>query len=250
MSSLRTDIESVTFGIDNDADVMASEIKQDGVNGSSFLLATKHGQIEARVPLAGRHNIYNALAAATVADLCQAPLEEIAGALSETPAPKMRGEVLRFREGFSVIDDSYNSNPRALFEMVSTVCANRESSRAIVVAGEMLELGPSGGELHREAGKQIARLGVDLLIGVRGLAQEMVHGAREEGMNPNAALFAATPEEAASILIPQVRPGDLILVKGSRGVKTEIVVERIKQNFESLTNSGGTRAGDAATGRC
>jgi len=250
MSLLRTDIGSVTFGIDNDADVMASEIKQGGVNGSSFLLATKRGQIEARVPLAGRHNIYNALAAATVADLYQAPLDEIAGALSGTPAPKMRGEVLRFREGFSVIDDSYNSNPRALFEMVSTVCANRESGRAIVVAGEMLELGPSGGELHRDAGKQIARLGVELLIGVRGLAQEIVHGAREEGMNPNAALFTATPEEAASILIPQVRPGDLILVKGSRGVKTEIVVERIKQNFERLTNSGETITGDAATGRC
>jgi len=162
----------------------------------------------------------------------------------------MRGEVMRFREGFSLIDDSYNSNPRALFEMVNTVCANRESNRSIVIAGEMLELGPTGGELHRGAGKQIARLGVDLLIGVRGLAEEMIRGAREEGMNEDAAIFAATPEEAASILIPQVRPGDLILVKGSRGVKTEIVVERIKQHFERLTNSGETRTGDAAMGRC
>jgi len=250
MAFLRADIESVTFGIDHNANVMASEIRQEGVNGSSFVLATKRGQIEARVPLAGRHNIYNALAAATVADLYEAPLEEIASALSETAAPKMRGEVLRFREGFSLIDDSYNSNPRALFEMVNTVCANRESNRAIVIAGEMLELGPTGGELHCGAGKQIARLGVDLLIGVRGLAEEMIRGAREEGMNEDAAIFAATPEEAASILIPQVRPGDLILVKGSRGVKTEIVVERIKQHFERLTNSGETRTGDAAMGRC
>jgi len=249
MASLRGDIESLTFGIDHDADVMASEIRPDGVSGSTFLLATKRGRTEARVPLAGRHNIYNALAAATVADLYEAPLEEITGALSDTPTPKMRGEVLLFREGFSVIDDSYNSNPRALFEMVSTVIANREGRRAIVVAGEMLELGPSGVELHREAGRQIARLGVDLLIGVRGLAEEIVKGAREGGMIANAALFAATPQDAASILIPQLRAGDLILVKGSRGVKTEIVVERIKQSFERLANSEGTRSGDSATGR-
>ena len=250
MASLRADIDSVTFGIDHNANVMASEIKPEGVNGSSFLLSTKRGQIEARVPLAGRHNIYNALAAATVADLYEAPLEEIAGAMCETPAPKMRGEVLRFREGFSTIDDSYNSNPRALFEMVSTVCANRQGGRAIVVAGEMLELGSSGGELHREAGRQIARLGVDLLIGVRGLAEEMVRGAHEEGMNADAAVFASTPEEAASILIPQVRSGDLILVKGSRGVKTEVVVNRLKQIFERLSDSGEARTGDAATGKC
>src|SRR5262249_37573485 len=94
MASLRGDIESLTFGIDHDADVMASEIRPDGVSGSSFLLATKRGRTEARVPLAGRHNIYNALAAATVADLYDAPLEEITGALSDTPAPKMRGELL------------------------------------------------------------------------------------------------------------------------------------------------------------
>jgi UDP-N-acetylmuramoyl-tripeptide--D-alanyl-D-alanine ligase len=249
MGSLRTDITSLSFGIEHDADVMASQIKYEGVNGSSLVLSTRRGRIEARVPLTGRHNIYNALAAAAVADLYEAPLEEIAEAMCETAAPKMRGELLRFREGFSVIDDSYNSNPRALFEMVSTVCANREGHRAIVVAGEMLELGPSGGELHREAGRQIARLGVDLLIGVRGLAEEIVRGAREGGMTSNAALFAATPEEAAAMLIPQVQSGDLILVKGSRGVRTEIVVERIKQSFDGLMNSGENRTGDAAIGR-
>jgi len=249
MGSLRTDISSLSFGIEHDADVTATEITHDGVNGSSFVLSTRRGKTEARVPLAGRHNIYNALAAATVADMYEAPLEEIVGALCETAAPKMRGELLRFQQGFSLIDDSYNSNPRALYEMVSTVCANREGRRAIVVAGEMLELGASGAELHHESGRLIARQGVDLLIGVRGLAEEMVRGAREEGMPSSAALFAATPEEAASILIPQVRPGDLILVKGSRGVRTEIVVDRIKQSFDGLVNSGENRTGDAATGR-
>ncbi|MEK6410017.1 MAG: UDP-N-acetylmuramoyl-tripeptide--D-alanyl-D-alanine ligase [Acidobacteriota bacterium] len=250
MAALRHDITCLTFGIEHNADVMASEIKPEGVSGSSFLLATPHGRIEAHVPLPGRHNIYNALAAATVADLYETPLEEIAAALAETATAKMRGEVVRFRDGFTIIDDSYNSNPRALFEMVSTVCANRECKRKIVVAGEMLELGASGPELHREGGRQIARLGADKLIGIRGLAEEIVAGAREAGMTGEAAVFANTPEEAAEILIRDARAGDLILVKGSRAVKSEIVVERMKQRFGTLPNCGEAMTGDAATGRC
>ena len=249
MGAMRNDISRVTFGIERSADVMASEIRPDGVAGSSFILSTRQGRVEARVPLPGRHNVYNALAAATVADLYETPLEDIAAALTETSSPKMRGEVIMFSDGFTVIDDSYNSNPRALFEMVSLVCANQDSKRKIVVAGEMLELGPLGPELHREAGRQIARLGVDMLIGVRGLAQELVKGALESGMT-TAAIFVASPEEAADIVIREAREGDLILVKGSRGVKTEIVVERTKQRFHRLVDSRETKTGDVATGKC
>jgi UDP-N-acetylmuramoyl-tripeptide--D-alanyl-D-alanine ligase len=250
MSAMRDDITSLTFGIERSADVMASEIRPEGVGGSSFLLSTRQGQIEARVPLPGRHNIYNALAAATVADLYETPLEEIAAALAESSTPKMRGEVLVFRDGFTLIDDSYNSNPRALVEMASMVCANSDCKRKIIVAGEMLELGSAGPELHRQAGREIARLGVDKLIGVRGLAEHLVNGAREAGMRDETAVFAATPEEAAERLISEARAGDLVLVKGSRGVKTEIVVERMKQSFKMLLDSGEPKTGDAATGRC
>ena len=141
-------------------------------------------------------------------------------------------------------------NHLSLFEMVSTVCASLESIRKIIVAGEMLELGPAGPEHHREAGRQIARLGVDRLIGIRGLAEEIVAGAREAGMAVEAATFANTPDEAADILIREARKGDLILVKGSRGVKTETVVERMKQKFGTLPGCGETMTGDAAIGRC
>lgn len=249
MDSMRLDVTSIKFGIERVSDVMATEIEATGVAGSRFLLVTPRGQIEAHLQLPGRHNIYNALAAAAVADFYQAPLEEIAAALAESSTPKMRGEVTRFRDGFTIIDDSYNSNPRALFEMVSTLSSNRESKRKIVVAGEMLELGESGPRLHREAGRQIARLGVDALIGIRGLAEEMVAGAREAGMNGDAATFVDTPQEAFEKLNREVRDGDLILIKGSRGVKTEIVVERLKQKFEPVSCaekplSGGCREGE------
>jgi UDP-N-acetylmuramoyl-tripeptide--D-alanyl-D-alanine ligase len=107
-----------------------------------------------------------------------------------------------------------------------------------VVAGEMLELGESGAALHREAGRQIAGLGIDLLIGVRGLAAEIIEGAREAGMSADATIFCATPDEAAEVLQRQARGGDLVLVKGSRGVKTEIVVERMKKQRSEV---GGRR---------
>jgi UDP-N-acetylmuramoyl-tripeptide--D-alanyl-D-alanine ligase len=229
MREMRSDIEHRTFGIEQEADVLARDIEADGLSGARFKLVTPRGSVEARLSVAGRHNIYNALAAAAVADFYEVPLDQIAAALAESSSPKMRGEVLRFPEGFTVVDDSYNSNPRALIEMVATICSNKQCKRRVVVAGEMLELGVTGAELHREAGRRIAALGVELLIGVRGLAQEIVRGAREAGMSAESAIFCETPNEAADLLTREASAGDLILIKGSRGVKTEIVVERMKQ---------------------
>jgi UDP-N-acetylmuramoyl-tripeptide--D-alanyl-D-alanine ligase len=229
MREMRSDIEYRMFGIESAADVTAREIETDGLSGTRFNLVTPRGAVEVTLPVAGRHNVYNALAAATVADYYNAPLAAIAAALAESVSPKMRGEIVQLPDGITLVDDSYNSNPRALIEMVTTISANRECKRKLVVAGEMLELGATGPELHREAGRDIARLGIDLLIGVRGLAREMVAGAREAGMRNDAAIYCATPDEAADVLSREMRAGDLILVKGSRGVKTEIVVERMKR---------------------
>ncbi len=229
MRDLRDDIDFRTFGLDRAADVTARDIKHEGLGGTGFLLVTPRGEVEARLPVAGRHNLYNALAAAAAADYFQTPLDEIASALGESASPRMRGEVISFEEGFTIIDDSYNSNPRALIEMVETISANKDFKRKVVVAGEMLELGETGPELHREAGRQIARLGVDLLIGVRGLAEHLVAGAIGGGLARERATFCGTPEEAARVLESHARAGDLILVKGSRGVKTEIVVQQMRR---------------------
>src|SRR5262249_23323749 len=157
--------------------------------------------------------------------------EEIAAALEETRATKMRGEVLSFREGFTLIDDSYNSNPQALLGMIRTMFDNHECRRRIVVAGEMLELGAPGSGIHREAGRAMGLVGINKLIAVRGLGRYFVEGARDAGMNDDSAVFLETPEQAAEALIGEARAGDLILVKGSRGVRTEIVVERMKRKF-------------------
>jgi UDP-N-acetylmuramoyl-tripeptide--D-alanyl-D-alanine ligase len=228
MRKLRDDLTIRTYGVENAGDVMAREIESDGLGGTTFLLVTPRGEAKIKLPLVGRHNLYNALAAATVADFYSAPLQAIAEALAEVSSPKMRGEVTHFAEGFTLIDDSYNSNPRALIEMVTALCASPGYERKIVVAGEMLELGEAGVELHYEAGRKIAELGVDLLLGVRGLANEIVRGAHEAGIKDASASFFATPDEAGEFLLKEARAKDLILVKGSRGVKTEIVVEKLK----------------------
>src|SRR2546423_1953886 len=231
MREMRSDIAYRMFGIESHADVTARDIEADGLSGTRFRLVTPRGDVDVRLAVAGRHNVYNALAAAAVADYYDAPLAGISEALGHAASPRMRGEVVRLTNGVTLIDDSYNSNPRALVEMVKTFSANRDVERCIVVAGEMLELGTSGAALHREAGRQIAGLGIDLLIGVRGLAAEIVEGAREVGMPAEATIFCATPEEAAEVLQRRARRGDLILVKGSRGVKTEIIVERMKKQW-------------------
>jgi UDP-N-acetylmuramoyl-tripeptide--D-alanyl-D-alanine ligase len=231
MRGLRRDIKVKTFGIDRDADVRATGIRSLGLDGALFTLQTSRGQVEATMPLLGKHNLYNTLAAAAVAEIYEAPLERIAEAIALSARPKMRGEVLRLAEGITLIDDSYNSNPRALQEMVATLSSG-PGARRIVVAGEMLELGRAAPDLHFDAGRYIAGQDVQLLIGVRGLARQIVAGAIEAGISPDRAVFCETPEEAGELLVKEARPGDAILVKGSRGVKMERLVDLMKQRFQ------------------
>jgi UDP-N-acetylmuramoyl-tripeptide--D-alanyl-D-alanine ligase len=223
----------ITYGIGEAADVLAVGVETVGVGASRFLLRTPVGEAEVILPMHGRHNVLNALAAAAVAVGFGIRTEEIAAALATAAPSEMRGEVLRFREELTVVDDSYNSNPRSLLSMAEAVAQGGEGvERRIVVAGEMLELGTEGAALHRDAGRDIAGFGVDVLWGVSGLARELVEGAREAGMSAEATRFFETSEEAADALREFVRPGDLVLVKGSRGVHTERIVEALKEQYE------------------
>src|SRR5262249_40236705 len=147
------------------------------------ILKTPRGASEVRLPLIGRHNIYNALAAAAVAHIFGLNPSEIAVRLATATPSKMRGELIRFANGVTVIDDTYNSNPQALIQAVRAMPVPGGSAkgitRRIVVAGEMLELGAMAEELHRRCGREIAEMQIDRLIGVRGLAIEMVKSASD-----------------------------------------------------------------------
>jgi len=223
----------ITYGVNEAADVRALGVQTVGVGASRFVLKTPDGEAEVVLPMHGRHNVSNALAAAAAAVSFGVGVEEIAAALSTAAPSEKRGEVLRFKEGFVVVDDSYNSNPRSLLSMAEAVAGGGEGvARRVVVAGEMLELGEEGAALHREAGRDIAGFGVDVLWGVRGLARELIEGAREGGMSEEATRFFEDSDAAGEALAGFVRPGDLVLVKGSRGVHTEKVVEALKERYE------------------
>jgi len=210
----------VTFGLHQHAEVSAENIESCGPLGSAFDIVADGERARANLPLLGEHNIYNALAAVAVGLQYGVPLPTAADSLATLSAGDKRGEILQIG-GATVINDCYNSNPKALESMVRSL-AEIPAQRRIVVAGEMLELGPAGEEMHRKAGESMAKYGVDLLVGVRGLAQAMVEAATGAGVN---AEFLNTPEEAGEWLRREVKPGDVVLLKASRGVKLERALE-------------------------
>ena len=226
----KTDGPVLTFGIQNPADVTATGIDTTRFGSIRFRLQTPLGQAAAELPMTGRHNLMNALAASAVATALKIKPELIANALRTAKPPRMRGEVLNFVAGFTVVDDSYNSNPGSLLGMVRTLAeASENVQRRFVIAGEMMELGPESPEMHRNAGREIAALGIDVLWGVRGMATEIIAGAREAGIAETA--FFENSGDAAAAVIGAARDGDLILVKGSRSVETDKIVKALKESF-------------------
>lgn len=224
---------TITYGIDSQADITASEIVFENFGDTRFILTTPAGRSPVEFPLNGKHNISNALAAAAVGHAFKMSAAEIANSLSAVTPPPQRGEILRFKRGFTVINDSYNSNPAALISMVQTLVDGASgATRKIVVAGEMLELGLNAGAIHRQTGETIAAMGIDVLIGVRGLAEDLIQGAGSVRGQEYSARFATDSAEAGELLAAEIKEGDVVLVKGSRGVRTERVIERLLQEFE------------------
>jgi UDP-N-acetylmuramoyl-tripeptide--D-alanyl-D-alanine ligase len=221
---------TITFGIDNAADVTASEIEMKRFGQTRFVLNLPNGAAEVSFQLSGQHNVSNALAAAAVGYSFGMTAQEIADALCSVKPPAQRGEVLHFRDGFTVINDSYNSNPAALLGMVETlVDGGKSARRLVVVAGEMLELGEKEKEIHGETGAELAASGIDFLIGVRGLAKDLVESAKKHNLGKTK--FFDDSDEAGDFLVNEIKAGDLVLVKGSRGVKTETVIEKLLESY-------------------
>jgi UDP-N-acetylmuramoyl-tripeptide--D-alanyl-D-alanine ligase len=213
----------VTYGFGPASTVRAKNLESRGGQGSAFDVVAGGRQEHAALPLVGRHNVLNALAAIAVALERGFSLAEAVSPIATLSPADQRGQVVRIGN-ITVIDDCYNSNPKALAAMVDVLAA-MPAGRRIVIAGEMLELGPQGEEMHRDAGRHIAGKRIDVLVGVRGLASHMVDAAKLAGIR---AEFVATPEEAGKWLVQQARDGDVALLKGSRGVKLEKALETWK----------------------
>ena len=223
----------VTFGTRRAADVAAHNVRLNGAEGSTFDLVAGSVSHPVTLPLVGEHNIYNALAAAAAAmERGVAPSDVVKALASVRPSEK-RGQVLEVA-GATIINDCYNSNPKALDAMVDTL-ASMKAGRRILVAGEMLELGQTAESLHRQSGRHAAEKKIDLVIGVRGLAKALAEAACGAGVQ---SLFMETPEQAGEWLARELRPGDAVLLKASRGVKLERVLEVLQEKSKGLQTSG------------
>jgi UDP-N-acetylmuramoyl-tripeptide--D-alanyl-D-alanine ligase len=210
----------VTFGVHKPAEVSARNIESRGPLGSAFEIVAGGQQAHATLPLLGEHNIHNALAAVAVGLQYGVPLSEAAESLATLRAADKRGEVHNYA-GATIINDCYNSNPKALDSMLRSLL-QIPARRRVVVAGEMLELGPAAEAMHRECGRRMAHCGIDVLLGVRGLAKAMVEAASQAGMR---AEFVNTPDDAGEWLRKEIRAGDVVLLKASRGVRLERALE-------------------------
>jgi UDP-N-acetylmuramoyl-tripeptide--D-alanyl-D-alanine ligase len=213
----------IRSGLRAGADIRAEKIQTLGAEGSEFDVIVADTCERVHLPLVGEHNILNALAAVGVGLARGMKLADAAAALATLAPADKRGQVLQLGN-ITIINDCYNSNPKALAAMVDAL-AGMKANRRIVVAGEMLELGPASEEMHREAGRQMAERKIDILLGVRGEAQAMVDAAQENGIQ---AVFVTTPEEAGEWLAREGRDGDVVLFKASRGVKLEKAIDAWK----------------------
>ncbi len=218
----------VMFGTRPGADVRVENIRSNGSSGTEFDVVIGTLRDPAKLPLVGEHNVLNALAAVAVGVERGLTPPEAIRALATLVAADKRGQVLQVGN-LTVINDCYNSNPKALKAMVDAL-ARMPGKRHVVVAGEMLELGPAGEEMHRDAGRYIADKKIDVLLGVRGLAQAAVEAAKQAGIR---AEFVASAEEAGEWLRRETRDGDTVLLKASRGVKLEKALETWQARLET-----------------
>jgi UDP-N-acetylmuramoyl-tripeptide--D-alanyl-D-alanine ligase len=220
-----------TFGIDRPADVRALAVRDLGIDGTSAIVRTPIGEAEIRTPLPGVANLSNVLAATAVAIRFDVPLADIVERAAVLKPVARRGEVVRVGD-VTIVDDTYNSNPQALSRALAMVGSEMRYQRRIAVIGEMLELGEAGGALHRTSGEEAARAGLSALVVVGGsMARALADGAVGAGMAPASVHYAADSTAAAAIAASLVKAGDLVLVKGSRGIRTEAVVDRLKAEF-------------------
>jgi len=207
----------VWFGRDRTFDVSA-ENWRGTANGMRFDLRMLGEVLDVALPLAGPHFMMNFLAAAAVAVHLGVPPETLAERASEMKPSPHRGEVVRLGEGVTLIDDCYNSNPMAV-EAAVVALGLVGQGRSVAFLGDMLELGPTAKDLHRQVGARIAPK-VSLVVGVGPLGAEF--GGQET---------FSDAEAAAAAVKDLVRPGDAVLVKGSRGVHMETIVEALKSRF-------------------
>ncbi|KKM12276.1 hypothetical protein SY88_03690 [Clostridiales bacterium PH28_bin88] len=216
------------FGLDAASQVRATEIRPRGFQGTDFTVQVDGLKTQAFIPILGEHNVRNALAAIGVGYYLGLDLEEVTAGLARVKLSGMRLEVRQGAKGITVINDAYNANPASMKASLRVLSQMRKQ-RAIAVLGDMYELGTAEASGHREVGFAVADLGIDMLVAVGPLSREMAAAAKEAGMSSRRVEHFNTKDEAVVFLREVLRDSDTVLVKASRGMKMELIVEQIME---------------------
>lgn len=221
----------VRFGLSERAEVRAVDVEDLGLDGTKCRLITPAGERDLRVPLLGRGHLMNVLSGAAVALDLDVTLDHIVETAARLLPSSKRGATLRLPKGVTVIDDSYNSSPSAL-KLSLAVLARTWAARRVAVIGEMLELGDLSLSLHQDCGRVAAASRLSRLITIGGpSARALGDTAIDAGLAASAVSHFETSAAAAAAVAGQVASGDVVLVKGSRGIRTEVVVEQLMSVF-------------------
>ncbi len=223
---------TMTFGTADSATVRATSVEDRGVDGMRARVTTPAGAGVLETPLLGRGNLSNVLAATAVALDAGIPLETIAEVAARLRPADRRSAVSRLPGGVTLIDDSYNSSPTALRRALDVMAHESRCERKIAVLGEMLELGDHARRLHEECGRAAAAAGLRLLFAIGGEpARALADAAVAAGMPRESVTYFAHSADAVTPIATQIRRGDLVLVKGSRGTRTDLVADRLAAEF-------------------
>jgi UDP-N-acetylmuramoyl-tripeptide--D-alanyl-D-alanine ligase len=217
------DVAITWFGTQVGLDFRATEIETRGPEGTAFHV----GDAEIRLRVPGFHNVYNAMAAIAAAALLDLRPTEAARVLEDFQPIRVKTFT---SNGVTVIDDTYNANPDSV-EAALGLLTDYAGARKVFIMGEMLELGRESARLHRRVGRRVAALGIDLFVGIGGATEEAVAAARKTGMSEQRARFLAGKPEACAFLAETLRPGDAVLLKGSRGTALEEVIDYLRHQL-------------------
>jgi UDP-N-acetylmuramoyl-tripeptide--D-alanyl-D-alanine ligase len=225
VQSMRHDGPRITYGRSSKADVRLEQLEDRLLPGCEANIRIGEERIKLRMRLGGAHSAQNALAALAVVHAAGEDTAAAARAIERMEPGTGRGKVLKLQDDLVVVDDTYNSNPTALISVLETVRNTTVPGRKILVMGDMLELGRQSKTFHHEAGRKAAAAGVNLLVGVGPMSRAALESGRRSGIPE--VHHETDSDKAAGWVVDKVRPGDLVLVKGSRGIRLELVVQAL-----------------------
>jgi len=220
----RASCRVLTFGVGGNCDVRAEDVQDHG-EWTIFSLSYKKDKMPVNLAVPGHHNVYNALAASTVAIILKVPMHIIAEQLSHFKLPPLRCQIMNLGK-YKLINDSYNANPESMKEALSLL-NKLKGKRKIAILGDMLELGEKARTAHRQVGAQAGKIGVDALYALGEFSEEMIRGAKEMGIKD--AFFFTHKDKLINKLLSHLKEGDCLLIKGSRKMRMEEIAEKIEE---------------------